>query len=124
MKTTMFEQAQAQTGLSAENLESFMIFYVQESARYAYATKSETNYSWELPSSANNERRLLLSYDATQAVVTISCEIAYQLFDGDTHFFVKKAGTVTPAEFGKPLSAIVTAALQELSAWKPSYDLF
>ncbi len=124
MKSTIFEQAQAQTGLSAENLERFMIFYVQESARYAYATKSETNYSWELPGGKNIERRLLLNYDAAQTVVTISFEVVYQLFDGDTHFFVKKAGTVTSAEFGNPLSAIVTAALQELTAWKPSYELF
>src|SRR6476660_6846424 len=124
MKTTMFEQAQAQTGLSSENLESFMIFYVQESARYAYATKSETNYSWQLPGNSTTERRLLLNYDAARAVVTISFEVAYQLFDGDTHFFVKTAGTVSPAEFGKPLSAIVTAALLDLAAWKPSYDLF
>lgn len=124
MKTTIFEQAQAQTGLSAENLENFLIFYVQESARYACATRSETNFSWELPGGSNIERRLLLSYDAAQSCVTISFEVAYQLFDGDTHFFVKKAGTATPAEFGKPLSAIVTAALQELTAWKPSYEIF
>ena len=124
MKTTMFEQIQAQTGLSNENLEKFMIFYVQESARYVYATRSEATFSWEIPGGPNSERRLLLGYNAAQAVVTISFEVAYQLFEGDTHFFVKTAGSITPAEFGKPLSAIVTAALEELRAWKPSYELF
>ena len=123
MRTTMFELIQAQTGLSNENLEKFMIFYVQESARYVYATRSEATFSWEIPGCSHTERRLLLSYNAAKAVVTISIEIAYQLFEGDTHFYVHTAGTITPVEFGKPLSAIVTAALEELRVWKPSYEL-
>lgn len=124
MKTTMFEQIQAQTGLSTDQLASFMVFYVQESARYVYATRSETTFSWEIPGGSQTERRLLLGYDRTLAAVTISLEIAYQLFEGDTHYYVKTAGTVTPAEFGKSLSGIVRAAIHELTTWKPAPEFF
>lgn len=120
--TQIFEKTVDQAQLSTESFEKVMAFYVQESARYAYATKSETTYSWQLPETSNIERRLLIRYDADEAVVTISYEIFYGLFEGDIRFYVKRTGSVTPQEFGKPMSAIVTATLRELVAWKPVYD--
>jgi hypothetical protein len=124
MMTSLFEKTVDQAALSTESFEKLMAFYVQESARYAYATRSETTYSWQLPGESNIERRLLVRYDADEAVVTISYEIFYGLFEGDIRFYVKRAGTVTPQQFGKPLSAIVTATLRELVAWKPAYETF
>ena len=124
MKTIVFEQAQAQTGLSAANLEQFLISYVLKSAHHAYEENAGESYLWQLAGNSNIERRLLLNYDANRSEFTVSFEIAYQLFEGDTHFFVKKVGTLSPAEIGNCLPGIVTKALEQVNSWKPSYELF
>lgn len=124
MKTIVFEQAQAQTGLSAANLEQFLISYVLKSAHHAYEENSGESYLWQLAGNSNIERRLLLNYDETKSEFTVSFEVAYQLFAGDTHFVVKKVGTLSPVEIRSSLPGIVTKALEQVNSWKPTYELF
>ena len=116
MKATLFEQAQ--TGLSASNLEQFLISYVLKSAQHVYGE----SFPWQLPGHSNIERRLLLNFDENQPMFTVSFEVSYQLFEGDAHFFVKKVGTVNPTEIGTHLPGIVANALEQVSSWKPSYE--
>lgn len=124
MKTTIFEQVQAQTGLSAANLEQFLVFYVLESARRACQGTSGESYSWELASGANIERRLILGYDQARSEINVSIEVATQLFAGDTHFFVQTVDTVSPAEIDSRLPGIVTKALEQVNGFKPTYEIF
>ncbi|MDB5081642.1 MAG: hypothetical protein JWP00_3566 [Chloroflexi bacterium] len=124
MKTTIFDNTQDQTGLTAQELESFLVSYVLESAHLAYQENSTKNLWWQLPGSPNMERRLLLNFDASQALITVSSEVTYQLFDGDFHFVVQQAGTVEASGLQNSLPGIVAKALQEINAWKPTCEYF
>ena len=120
MKTTIFEQVQAQTGLAETNLEQFLVSYVLRRARQ----NSGGTFSWELAGGPNIERRLLLGFNESRSEIAVSFEVAYQLFACDTHFFVKKVGAVTPAEIETCLPGIVTSALEQVNNWKPTYEMF
>jgi hypothetical protein len=120
MKTTIFEQAQAQTGLNAPHLEFFLISYVVECAQHACKGISGENFAWDLADGSKIERRLLLNYNPTQSEITVSFEVAYQLFEGDTRFLVKKVGSVKPDGVRSYLPGLVATALQQVNNWKPS----
>ena len=122
MKSSIFEQAHASTGLAARDLEKFLISYIVESAGRAFEANSEKSFYWELAKASRAERRLLLFCDKDRQEVTVSFETACELFEGEAHFVVSKVGTVHRSEITTDLPGVVSKALNQVNDWKPTYE--
>lgn len=67
-------------------------------------------------------RRVLVVTDRYSEIVRVCIEAAYELFAGDTHYHVRRIGTVTREQVETQIEPLVRQAFSELVAWKPTHE--
>jgi hypothetical protein len=66
-------------------------------------------------------RRLLVVSEPGEVVVRVCIEASYQLFDGDTHYHVRRIGS-TSRENTAGIEPLLHSAYEELLAWRPTHE--
>jgi hypothetical protein len=67
-------------------------------------------------------RRVLVVCDKYTQPVRVCIEAAYELFQGDIHYHVKRINTVNRENVRIELEPLIRRAFAELMAWKPTHE--
>lgn len=67
-------------------------------------------------------RRLLVVSETGESVVRVCIEASYELFEGDTHYYVRRVGTTPREEAAEGIEPLLHTAFAELVAWRPTHE--
>jgi|GEM_PF-1869955 len=67
-------------------------------------------------------RRILVVSASNEEVVRVCIEAAYELFEGDTHYYVARIGTADRDKAGAEVPALLRKAYESLVNWKPTHE--
>lgn len=67
-------------------------------------------------------RRIMVESEPGEALINVLVEASYQLFEGDTHYHVRRIGAVPRDKATEGLPAILPVAFDEIMAWHTSHN--
>ncbi|NWJ45600.1 MAG: hypothetical protein HXX08_06955 [Chloroflexi bacterium] len=109
--------------LEAENaLDRFIKGDLQDAIDHIQQINASVYYSCRLDNLESKGRRIMIVADANEDLVRICIEASYELYEGDTHFFVERIGTSNRSEARERVPNLMQRAYDRLITWKPSHD--
>jgi hypothetical protein len=108
--------------LEAENaLDHFITGELCDTMGHIRQMNASIYLSCRLDASEHKGRRIMVVADANQDLVRVCIEATYELFEGDTHYFVERIGTSNRAEASDKVPGLVQKAYDRLITWKPTH---